>query len=107
MIVPWRPRRLQDRLIAPALFIDGDVLNQQTQYTFFVFGLGAGRMPERRKVLSQRQDLGILLGRRHPGLTADKRFIAGLHLKATLPVQFVIMRQRDRRLRGCLREGAK
>ncbi len=93
---------MQHRLFAAALFIDGNVLDQQTQHALFVLGLGAGRMPEPRKILGQRQNLGFLLDCRHLGFMVDEGIIAGLHfivpLQGLLPT--LLERCRHQPVRG-------
>ena len=81
---PSLPTKVQHHLPAFGSLLHGHVCNQQSQHSFAVFGLGAGRLPQTRKVLGQCQHLGLLFGSGNLGLS-----VLGFLVLLALLLQFL------------------
>ena len=56
------PPDVNQKLFQIGRFLDRNILDEQPQHPFAVFGLGGGRMPQARQIGGESEDFGPLLG---------------------------------------------
>ena len=66
------PADVNQKLFQIGRFLDRNILDEQPQHSFAVFGLCGGRMPQARQIGSESEDFGPLLVSGYPGFLTLK-----------------------------------